>query len=280
MIDDSHRVLISVDQLAAALAKQPISVVLDVRWLVSGPSQYPAYLDGHLPGAQWCDLDRDLAAPPGPGGRHPLPDPARLQAALRGWGISADSEVVVYDADSSIGAARAWWVLRWAGLQRVRVLDGGLAAWLAADQPVQTEVERVEPGTVVLAPPAMPTLDADSAAAWAADGRLVDVRTPERFRGEAEPIDPVAGRIPGAVNLPTMGNVLPSGHFAPAAALRERFEGLAAVAGGQPVGVYCGSGVTAAHTALAMHVAGIDAVLYPGSWSEWITDPARPVATG
>jgi thiosulfate/3-mercaptopyruvate sulfurtransferase len=185
--------------------------------------------------------------------------------------------VVVYDGDSSIAAARAWWVLRWAGHPRVRVLDGGFAAWATADRPVQTDQDVPVPGDVVAHPGSVATLDADTAARWAAAGRLVDVRAPERFRGEVEPMDPVAGRIPGAVNLPTSDNVTSSGQFAPPAALRARFSGLASEL---PVGVYCGSGVTAAHSALAMHVAGIEVVLYPGSWSEWITDPSRPIATG
>jgi thiosulfate/3-mercaptopyruvate sulfurtransferase len=277
MDDASGRALVSVSELAASLSGDRPPVVLDVRWQIGGPSQRPAYLTGHVPGAQWCDLEQDLADPPGAGGRHPLPDPARLQASMRGWGIGSDTEVVVYDGDNSVAAARAWWVLRWAGQHRVRVLDGGFAAWVSADQLVQTEVDAPAAGDVVVRPDSVPTLDADTAAQWATAGRLVDVRTPERFRGEAEPIDPVAGRIPGAINLPTSDNVLPSGQFAPAERLGARFGELGRAA---PVGVYCGSGVTAAHTVLAMHVAGIEAVLYPGSWSEWITDPSRPVATG
>lgn len=271
------RALVSVSEVARLLSDGRPPVLLDVRWQLGGPAQRPAYLAGHLPGAQWCDLDRDLAGPPGAGGRHPLPHPDRLQAVMRGWGIEQDSAVVVYDGANSVAAARAWWVLRWAGLSRVQVLDGGFAAWSAAGRPVQTEVESPAPGQVVVRPGSLPVLDADTAAGWATAGRLVDVRAAERFRGELEPIDPVAGHIPGAINRPTTDNVTSSGEFQPAQALRDRFAGLA---GDQPVGVYCGSGVTAAHTLLAMHEAGLDAVLYPGSWSEWITDPDRPVATG
>ncbi len=281
MNQDSRRALISVDELSQYLAQPVKPVVLDVRWQLAGSTQYPAYLAGHLPGAQWCDLDADLADPPGAGrGRHPLPDPGRLQAAMRGWGISHESEVVVYDGDSSVAAARAWWVLRWAGHQRVRVLDGGFAAWVRAGGPIQSTVESVVAGTVIVKAGSLPTLGADTAEAWARAGRLVDVRAPERFRGEVEPMDPVAGHIPGATNLPSTGNVLGSGQFLSVAALRTRFAAVADRAGTEPIGVYCGSGVTAAHTVLAMHETGIDAALYPGSWSEWISDPRRPVATG
>jgi thiosulfate/3-mercaptopyruvate sulfurtransferase len=183
---------------------------------------------------------------------------------------------VIYDGGPSIAAARAWWVLRWAGIEDVRVLDGGFAAWLAAGQPTQSAVDIPTPGTADVRPGSVDSLNAEQAGRWAADGRLVDVRAPERFRGEVEPMDPVAGRIPGALNLPTTANVDATGRFLPLAELRDRFAGLP----DQPIGVYCGSGVTAAHTVLAMRLAGLDAVLYPGSWSEWITDPQRPVATG
>jgi thiosulfate/3-mercaptopyruvate sulfurtransferase len=292
MTDHSARALISVDELAAALERGIRPVLLDVRWQVAAPSQHPLYLAGHLPGAHWCDLDTDLADPPGAGGRHPLPDADRLQTRLRSWGVDPRSEVVVYDQANSVAAARAWWVLCWAGLRQVRVLDGGFEAWSRAGHPVDTEHPQPGHGTVTVQPGSMPTLDADTAAEWAGAGRLFDVRAPERFRGEVEPIDPVAGHIPKAVNLPTTANVQASGHFLPEPALRERFvqagaagddrqAGPAGSAGPDArVGVYCGSGVTAAHTVLAMRLAGIEAALYPGSWSEWITDPERPIETG
>jgi thiosulfate/3-mercaptopyruvate sulfurtransferase len=287
MTDHSPRALITVDELATTLGQGTGPVPIDVRWQLGGPSQYQRYLAGHLPGARWCDLETDLADPAGAGGRHPLPDPRRLETSLRAWGLEAESEVVVYDQGNSMAAARAWWVLRWAGVRQVRVLDGGYEAWVSAGHPVSVELPSPTTGTISVRPGSLPSLDADSAAEWGRAGRLVDVRAAERFRGEAEPIDPVAGHIPGASNLPTTANLEPSGHFLPATELRQRF--LAAGAArddaevtGQPepVGVYCGSGVTAAHTVLAMQVAGIEAVLYPGSWSEWITDPARPVETG
>jgi thiosulfate/3-mercaptopyruvate sulfurtransferase len=293
MTDHSVRPLTSVDELAAAIDQGARPVLLDVRWQVAGPSQYPLYLAGHLPGAHWCDLEVDLADPPGAGGRHPLPDPDRLESRLRSWGIGPESEVVVYDQANSVAAARAWWVLCWAGLRHVRVLDGGFEAWSQAGHPIDTELPQPGDGTVSVQPGSMPTLDADTAAEWAGAGRLFDVRAPERFRGEVEPIDPVAGHIPGAGHLPTTANVDASGHFLPEPALRQRFEqaGAVGVSGSSTgptgtaepdptVGVYCGSGVTAAHTVLAMRLAGIEAALYPGSWSEWITDPSRPVATG
>ena len=285
MTDHSVRPLISVDELAAAIDRGAGPVLLDVRWQVAGPSQYPLYLAGHLPGAHWCDLDADLSDPPGVRGRHPLPDPRRLEARLRAWGVGPESEVVVYVQASSVAAARAWRVLRWAGLRQVRVLDGGYEAWSGAGRPVDSEQPPPGAGTVTVRPGSMPTLEADTAASWARAGRLFDVRAPERFRGEVEPIDPVAGHIPGAVNLPTTGNVQPSGRFLPDPALRQRFleagvDATEAAGREAPVGVYCGSGVTAAHTVLAMRLAGIEAALYPGSWSEWITDPSRPVETG
>lgn len=279
MTPHSQRALISVDELAAGV-EEPGLILLDVRWQVSGPSQYPLYLAGHLPGARWCDLDTDLADPPGARGRHPLPDPRRLEAKLQAWGVEPQSRVVVYDQGTSVAAARAWWVLRWAGLDQVRVLDGGFEAWQRRGHPVKAQLPPPAAGTVLVRPGGVPTLDADTAAAWAATGRLFDVRAAERFRGEVEPIDPVAGHIPGAVNLPTTANVQPSGHFLPEPELRRRFQEAGATSQDGPVGVYCGSGVTAAHTVLAMRLAGIEAVLYPGSWSEWITDPDRPIETG
>lgn len=280
MSQDSPQALLSAVELAHELSKPTKPVILDARWQLGSPSQHPDYLAGHIPGAQWCDLDTDLAGPPGEAGRHPLPAPERLQAAMRRWGVHAGSEVVVYDGSNSVAAARAWWVLRWAGHHSVRVLDGGLAAWLRADLPLEVAVSAPEAGTVRVHPGSVLTLTADTAAEFATAGRLVDVRAPERFRGELEPIDPIAGHIPGAQNIPTTENVVSSGEFAPLADLRARFAGIADSAAGQPIGVYCGSGVTAAHTALALHLVGLDSALYPGSWSEWITDPRRPIATG
>lgn len=257
-------------------------VVLDVRWRLAGPSPSELYAGGHLPGAVAVDLDRDLAAPVGGGdrGRHPLPEPAVLQATLRRWGIGADSTVVVYDDADGSSAARAWWLLRWAGLTDVRVLDGGIAAWVGAGQPVTTAVLKPARGDVVVRPGGMPTLDADGAGALPdAGGVLLDARAEARYRGEVEPVDPVAGHIPGARSAPISGNVDEDGRFLKSERLRKRFAALG-VRPGTAVGAYCGSGVTAAQEVLALEVAGVSAALYPGSWSEWVADRDRPVATG
>lgn len=269
--------LISVAELQAELGGGQPPVLLDVRWSLGGPDGAREYAAGHLPGAVYLDLETQLSRPRRAGeGRHPLPDPAALQEVLRGAGISAGTRVVVHDAATSTSAARGWWVLRWAGLADVRVLDGGLAAWTAAGGVLTTDVPRPEPGDVTVRPGSLPVLDAGAAADLARTGVLLDARAPERYRGEVEPVDPVAGHVPGALNLPTTQNVDDTGRFLAPERLRERF---AAVSTG-PVGVYCGSGVTAAHTLLALEVAGVPATLYPGSWSEWVADPSRPVATG
>jgi thiosulfate/3-mercaptopyruvate sulfurtransferase len=257
-------------------------VLVDVQWNLTstgGPAGRDLYLAGHLPGAHHVDLDAELAGPPGPGGRHPLPTAHAVQEALRRCGADANSRVVVYDQGPSYAAARAWWVLRYFGVGDVRVLDGGLAAWRAAGGKVSTELPEPGAGTVETHPGGMALLDADTAAAMARDGVLLDARAAERYRGETEPIDPVAGHIPGAVSAPTTSNAQADGRFQPAADLRSLFEAVGAGSDGRPVGVYCGSGVTAAHTVLALHEIGVEAALYVGSWSDWVTDPARPVAT-
>lgn len=270
---------IDVATLAAALAGPHPPTLLDVRWSLAGLSGAGEYAAGHLPGAVFLDLDVQLCGPPGRGGRHPLPDPYRLEAVLQVAGVRQDHPVVVYDGGEGAAAARAWWTLRWAGIGAVRVLDGGYAAWTGAGQPVTTVRLPPAPGDVSLHPGGLPVLDADTAAGMARDAVLLDVRTAERYRGEREPIDPVAGHIPGAVNLPA-GDLLADGGLREPDALRERFAA-AGVGDGVPVGAYCGSGVTAAQAVLALHRAGrTDAALYVGSWSHWITDPGRPVATG
>lgn len=273
--------VVDVPELAAALSSADPPTVLDVRWRLVGPPGRADYAAAHVPNAVFLDLDTDLCGPPGVGGRHPLPDPEALQRVLRRAGVRTGHPVVVYDGGDGLSAARAWWTLRWAGHREVRVLDGGYPAWVAAGQPVTAEVPEPVPGDVTVRPGALPVLDAAGAADLvAAGGVLLDVRAPERYRGETEPIDPIAGHIPGAVNLPTTEHLEPTGRWRDVTEIRSRFAA-AGVAPGVPVGAYCGSGVTAAHTVLALHLAGrTDAALYVGSWSDWITDRRRPVATG
>jgi thiosulfate/3-mercaptopyruvate sulfurtransferase len=271
--------LVTAGTLAGLLGTVDAPVVLDVRWSLGGPPGIDDYRRGHIPGARFVDLDRDLAGPPGPG-RHPLPDAERFGATLRAAGVSAERGVVVYDAGTSVAAARGWWVLRYFGHPDVRVLDGGLAAWVAAGLPVTSGDRVPAAGDFVPSPGRMPMLDASGAASLARHGVLLDARAAERFRGDVEPVDAVAGHIPGARSAPAIENLDASGRFLDAQHLEERFAALG-VRPGVPVGAYCGSGVTAAHEVLALTIAGVqDPSLYVGSWSDWITDPSRPIATG
>ncbi|MEU9861909.1 sulfurtransferase [Streptomyces sp. NPDC047971] len=274
--------IITASELVSESAGATPPVLLDVRWQLGGPPGLPAYEAGHIPGAVFVDLDAELAGPPGSGGRHPLPDPAAFGAAMRRAGVSADTPVVVYDDWLGWGAARAWWLLRWTGHARVRVLDGGLGAWTAAGHGLSRETPAPEPGDFAPEPGAVALLDADGAAALARTGLLLDARAAERYRGDVEPIDPVGGHIPGAVSAPTTENVDAEGRFLSAEDLAARFSKLGAgdARGGEAVGVYCGSGVSGAHEVLALEIAGVPAALYAGSWSEWSNDPGRPVATG
>lgn len=275
-----ERVLVGAPALAAALDAADAPVVLDVRWALGVTDGRERYLAGHVPGAVYADLEADLAAPPSPArGRHPLPDPDDLQAAARRWGVRGDRGVVVYDAVGGTSAARAWWLLRWAGHADVRILDGGLDAWERAGLATAAGDVRAEPGDLVVVPGALPVLDADAAADLATSGVLLDARAGERYRGEVEPVDPRAGHVPGAVSAPTTGNLAADGAFLDEPALRARFAALGAT-DGRAVGVYCGSGVTAAHEVAALATLGVEAALYAGSWSQWSNDPARPVATG
>jgi len=254
-------------------------VVLDVRYRMGGPGGPDEYAAGHVPGAAYVDLDTALADPPGPRGRHPLPDVTVFEEAMRRAGVSNDRPVVAYDDWGGRAAARVWWLLRHHGHPDVRVLDGGWAAWQRAGGAVETGQPAIGAGTFTAEPGRLAVIEADEVLDFAARHTLVDARAPERFRGEVEPIDPVAGHIPGAVNVPTSTNLRVDGRFRSAGELRALYAA-AGVAGDEPVAAYCGSGVTAAHDVLALEVAGIPAALYPGSWSAWIRDPARPVATG
>lgn len=264
--------------IAASELRERIGRVtlLDVRYRLGGPPGAKEYAAGHLPSAVYVDLDRDLAAPPGAGGRHPLPDVAVFEAAMRRVGVRSDRPVVVYDDWAGHAAARAWWLLRHHGHGDVRVLDGGLSGWVADGGWLEAGVIDATQGDFVAGPGAMPVVEADGVLGVPV---LVDARAAERYRGEVEPIDPVAGRIPGAVNVPTSANLASDGRFRTADELRALYAA-AGVTGDAEVAAYCGSGVTAVHDIIAMEIAGIRAALYPGSWSEWITDPERPVANG
>lgn len=297
--DPNPALLITAAELAGLLPLAPPArpVVLDVRYPGIGlpDDGYDQYLAGHVPGAAYVSLDDALAAlhVPGVTGRHPLPGAAVLQAAMRAAGVSAARPVVVYDDWRSIAAARAWWLLRWAGHDDVRVLDGGWRVWQAGGGDVETGEVRPEPGDLVVEPGGRAVVDAEGAERIAATGVLLDARPANRYRGEDETIDPVAGHIPGARSLPALGLMADDGRFLPAEQLAERFgavgvrgdaggrddEGLGGVRG---VGIYCGSGLQACHVALAAAACGAaaDPAVYAGSWSEWITDPTRPVARG
>jgi thiosulfate/3-mercaptopyruvate sulfurtransferase len=273
-------VLIDADGLHRLLSADPTVAVLDVRWALGDPHGRAHHGAAHIPGAVYVDLETELSGPPGGGrGRHPLPAPGPLEEAARSWGIRAGSRVVAYDDVGNLSAARAWWLLRWAGLDAVQLLDGGLGAWRRAGHPLESGPVAPARGDVALDPGALGVLGAEEAAALARAGLLLDARASERYSGDVEPVDPRAGHIPGAVSAPTSANLRPDGAFADAPALARRFASLGA--GRTPaIGVYCGSGITAAHELAALAIAGYDAVLYPGSWSEWISDPARPVAVG
>lgn len=271
-------VLITAHDLAHRLAAGTRTVLLDVRWVLGDPRGREHYLAEHLPGAIFVDMDTELAGHGEPrDGRHPLPAEADFQATARRWGINAGDTVVMYDDAGSAAAARAWWLLGYAGIGNVHLLDGGLAAWRRAGLPLGAGEVTAEPGDAVVRFGAKETIDTKGAGAW--PGILLDARAGERYRGEAEPIDPRAGHIPGAVSAPTMENLAQDKTFLPAEELRARFVALG-VADGGPVAVYCGSGVTAAHQIAALEIAGFTAALYPGSWSAWSSRPELPVASG
>ncbi len=260
--------------------------ILDCRFALNDTELgHREYALSHIPNALYAHLEDDLSGPvvAGETGRHPLPSPETFAATLGKWGIDPNVYVVIYDdCDSSI-AARLWWMLRWVGHRRVSVLDGGWAAWVemggsATDEPGRRQPRNYQtnPDSSMLADCAG-VVEIHPKSGW----MLVDSRTAERFRGESEPIDPVAGHIPGAINAPFTANLDPSGRLLPAATLRSRFEEMMGAVEPEQAVFYCGSGVTAAHNLLALAVAGFQgARLYAGSWSEWITDPRRPVATG
>lgn len=278
---------VDADTLARELAAAHPPTLLDVRWSLGGPPGAAEHAAGHLPGAAYVDLDTELAAPDATyanhRGRHPLPGAEDLAAAMRRAGLRAGHPVVVYDGATGVAAARCWWLLRHHGHRDVRVLDGGYAAWQASGQPVERGPVAPEPGDFVSGPGDLSLLAQEDVLTFVRDGLLLDARTPERFRGEAEPVDPVAGHVPGAVNLPTTALLGPDGRVRPADQVRALVAAARADAGAartSGVAAYCGSGVTAAHSVLVLEHAGIPASLQAESWSGWVADPARPVATG
>jgi thiosulfate/3-mercaptopyruvate sulfurtransferase len=278
-----HTTLVCVDTLAAHL-DDPNWLVVDCRFDLSDPSAgETAFARSHIPGAIYAHLDRDLSGPITPStGRHPMPQPDEFARTLSRWGIGASTQVIAYDADVGTYASRLWWMLRWLGHQSVAVLDGGFKAWAAAGLATSNVMAARAPTAFQARPNRALWVDADQVASYAQDAswRVLDARAPERFRGIVEPIDLVAGHVPGARNHPLGTNVV-AGRLAPPDELRQRFDASQAGIANERTITMCGSGVTACHLLLAMEVAGKHgARLYPGSWSEWIRDPTRAVARG
>ncbi|WP_434458041.1 sulfurtransferase [Stutzerimonas urumqiensis] len=277
--------VISPQQLANQL-EAPDWIVIDCRFSLDDPTYgRRAYEEGHLPGARFADLEQDLSGPviPGRTGRHPLPDAERLLSRLREWGLEEHSQVVLYDDGPGAFAARAWWLLVWLGKRDgLYLLDGGLRAWREAAMPLTTERPAARRGGFQGAPDERLVISSEQLATRLdAPAPLLDARALPRFRGDQEPIDPVAGHIPGARCAPFTDNLDDSGRFLSPERLAQRFTAL--LEGQRPSDViaYCGSGVTACHNLFAMALAGLPlARLHAGSWSEWITDPSRPVARG
>ncbi|WP_420109804.1 sulfurtransferase [Mycolicibacter arupensis] len=280
-------VLITAAELAELLRSGDQVTVLDVRWSLDEPDGHPAYLRGHLPGAVYVSLEDELSDHTVPDrGRHPLPTGRNLEAAARRWGVRRNAPVVVYDDWQRAASGRLWWLLTTSGVRDVRILDGGLPAWIRAGGELDTGDVWPEPGNVTLLPEDLydglrPTLTADDAGDGARIGELalLDARGPDRFRGETEPLDAVAGHIPGAQNLQFTTLLAEDGTFLPddeiAALLADR--GIRADA---PVGAYCGSGISATVIVAALAVLGRSAAMFPGSWSQWSSDASRPVARG
>jgi thiosulfate/3-mercaptopyruvate sulfurtransferase len=281
-----YTTLISAANLAERLAAAPGSVlVFDCRFdLADTTAGESAWAEGHIPGAQYLHLDRDLSGTKtGTNGRHPLPDRVKLVETLATHGLTNGKQVVAYDAQGGMYAARLWWLLRWVGHDSIAVLDGGLDAWLAAGQPLSKDVPATTKGNFTAGAPLSVTTDALAIQRnlTARELTVVDARAPDRYRGENETIDPVGGHIPGALNRFFKDNLTADGRFKPAHSLREEFGALLPATAPDRVVLQCGSGVTACHNLLAMEIAGLHgASLYGGSWSEWVADPARPVAMG
>ncbi len=278
--------LVSTEWLAERLDDPPLRVA-DVRWYLPhvGKRGTDEYARGHIPGAVFVDLDTELASPRGSGpGRHPLPSPGQFEAAMSRAGIGPETHVVAYDDSGGGTAARLWWLLRYFGHARVSVLDGGITKWIAERRPVTSETPAVQPKRFTARPGGAPVVDRQFVSRASADPAVVvlDARAAERYEGRVEPIDPRPGHVPGARSAPYAANLASADDpvFLPAPALRRRYESLG-VAPNRTAVAYCGSGVTACHTILALHVAGFpEAALYEGSWSDWSSDPTMPAATG
>ncbi len=273
--------LIDVDSLSARVMAGD-AVVLDCRFSLADTSEgNRLYLKSHIPGAHYAHLDHHLSSPivPGETGRHPLPDPNAFVHQLRRWGVNRDTLVVAYDSAGGAIAARAWWLCQWVGHRTCAVLNGGFSAWTDAALPVSSEVPPPGQGNAVPRESTVSTVDAQTL--QQGDRLLVDARDAPRYRGEQEPLDTKAGHIPGAINLPFTDNLDQAGFFLAKDALQTKFSALTAQAGERTITHYCGSGVTAAHNILAMAHAGFPLPdLYAGSWSEWIVDDSRGIATG
>ncbi len=264
---------------------EPRWVIVDCRFDLAKPGAgREQYRSGHIPGARYAHLNEDLSGPvTRSSGRHPLPRPEDFAQQLGNWGIDARSQVIAYDDAGGAIAARLWWMLRWVGHEAAAVLNGGLKAWLAAGLPLETDEPRVAPASFVAHPRPDQAVTVGELVAALADRSvvLVDARGADRFAGQNETIDPVAGHVPGARNHPFMSNLDAERRFLPAHVLRERWSKTLAGTSADRVVAMCGSGVTACHDVLALEVAGLEgARLYPGSWSEWIRDDTRPIATG
>lgn len=290
--DPRASVFITASELAAII-DEPALRVLDVRWQLGRSDGEQQHARAHIPGAVYVDLDTQLAVHASAElGRHPLPDTASFQDSVRSWGIESDSDVVVYDAVGGTSAARLWWMLKNAGMANVRILDGGLDAWSDAGGSLESGPVQRPASTIELGAGEMPTITIDQAATFAEDGILIDARARERYRGEVEPVDPRAGHIPGAINLPTFEHLAADKTIKP----REELIALLIEAGvidpqiqselelgialDQPIAAYCGSGVTASHEIAVLASLGLDVALFPGSWSQWSNDPHRPAVTG
>lgn len=277
--DEGMSFLLSADELHALLRQNQPVVLLDVRWRLDQPDGRPAYVDGHVPGAVYVDLHHELSrSGASDEGRHPLPSTAALQSAARRWGVNDGDIVVAYDDAKGLPAARAWWLLRRAGVD-VRVLDGGLNAWTSAGYALETGDVAAEEGALTLVDSRAGDITIDEAEALPERGVLLDVRAAERYRGDVEPLDPIAGHIPGAINLPVVELQSGDGTLRDPEELRARFAD-AGVEAATPVAAYCGSGVTAAYAALALSEAGIEPLVFTGSWSQWSNTVGRPVAVG